>query len=240
MNSDIQQYMPAPGTSEFPVQWTIANTWFGVFLLVLINTAMLALAALGWGAQIMQNAGLILIELAYLLPVVLILAWKRVSWKHIGFGRFDWNSLGLGCALLVVAYSIIIFHNMILFYFGIDSQGNMVFKMFEELESPVWFLIVGTLVAPLVEEIFFRGFLFQGFRSKYGWAPAILLSSAVFAIAHLDPASLIPTFVLGVVLAYVYHRSNSVWPGIVLHFLVNSSSLCLLYSLVQLQKVIPS
>jgi membrane protease YdiL (CAAX protease family) len=66
-----------------------------------------------------------------------------------------------------------------------------------------------------------------------------LLSSAIFGVAHLDLVSLIPTFVLGVVLAYVYHRSNSVWPGIILHFLVNMFGLFSAYVLSQYQGIIP-
>jgi membrane protease YdiL (CAAX protease family) len=95
------------------------------------------------------------------------------------------------------------------------------------------------IVAPFVEEVFFRGFLFQGLRQRYGWIAAMLLSSAIFAVAHLDPVALIPTFVLGNVLAYVYHRSNSVWPGIGLHFLVNGFGLCAAYFVTQYQDLIP-
>ena len=91
----------------------------------------------------------------------------------------------------------------------------------------------------MVEEIFFRGFLFQGFRQKYGWVNAALLSSAIFAAAHLDPVALIPTFVLGIVLAYVYHRSNSLWPGIILHFLVNAFGLCGAYVATRFPGIIP-
>jgi hypothetical protein len=67
----------------------------------------------------------------------------------------------------------------------------------------------------------------------------MLLSSAIFAAAHLDLASLIPTFILGSVLAYMYHRSNSVWPGIILHFLVNALGMCSAYAATQFPNVIP-
>jgi membrane protease YdiL (CAAX protease family) len=112
--------------------------------------------------------------------------------------------------------------------------------MFAELNSPFWFAIVAAVVAPFVEETFFRGFLFQGFRARYGWKVGMVLSSAIFAAAHLDLVVLIPTFILGNVLAYVYHRSNSVWPGIVLHFLVNSFGLCGAYFATYYQNFIPS
>jgi membrane protease YdiL (CAAX protease family) len=127
--------------------------------------------------------------------------------------------------LLIGSYVIIILHNALLFLLGVDTQGENIVKLFAELDSPVWFFIVGAIFAPLVEEIFFRGFLFQGFRERYGWASAMLLSAAIFALAHLDLVVLIPTFILGCLLDYVFHRSNSIWPGILLHFLVNSFGL---------------
>jgi membrane protease YdiL (CAAX protease family) len=51
---------------------------------------------------------------------------------------------------------------------------------------------------------------------------------------------LIPTFILGCLLAYVYHRSNSVWPGITLHFLVNAFGLAGAYFATQYQNMIPT
>ena len=147
--------------------------------------------------------------------------------------------LGLGCGLLVGAYLVILLHNLILLGLGIDTQGESILRLIEMLESPVWFFLVGVVFAPFVEEIFFRSFLFQGFRQNYGWKRATLLSSAVFAAAHLDPASLIPTFVLGMVLAYLFHKSNSVWPGMILHFLVNAFGLWGAYFATHYQNLIP-
>jgi membrane protease YdiL (CAAX protease family) len=138
--------------------------------------------------------------------------------------------MGLGCSLLIAGYMIIILHNIILMALGVDTQGDSIMKMFAGLDTLFWFFLAGVVLAPLVEEVFFRGFLFQGFRQRYGWVAAMLISSAIFALAHVDPVSFIPTFVLGSVLAYVYHRSNSVWPGVILHFLVNAFGLCAAYA----------
>jgi hypothetical protein len=224
---------------EYTVPWKASDNWVGVILLILIDALLLVIIWQGIGKQIAQNAGVIFLELAYLLPVVVIFAWRRIHWKHLGFGSFDWNTMGLGCGLLIASYVIILLHNLILMALGIDTQGEDILKAFASLESPVWFIIVGVLFAPLVEEIFFRGFLFQGFRQRYGWINSMLLSSAIFAAAHLDLASLIPTFILGSVLAYMYHRSNSVWPGIILHFLVNALGMCSAYVATQFPNVIP-
>lgn len=220
------QPVPTPESPEYFVPWGIIDTWIGVLLLALLNASLLVIVLQDPRPELMQSAALILIQLAFLLPLVLIFTWRRISWKHLGFGKFDWNTLGLGCSLLIASYVIIIIHNLILMALGIDTQGEAILKFFENLESPVWFFLVGAVFAPIVEEIFFRGFLFQGFRQNYGWITAMILSSVIFAAAHLDLVALIPTFILGCVLAYMYHRSNSVWPGVILHFLVNAFGLC--------------
>jgi len=224
----------------YSVPWSVGDTWLGVVLLVLLSVGMLVAVFMGINAQFMQNIGVLFLEMIYILPIALIFLWRRIHWKYLGFGKFTLDVIGIGCGLLIGGYAIIIAHNALLYAFGIEAQGDQIFDIFDQLESPIWFFITGAVIAPIVEEIFFRGFLFQGFRQKYGWMPAVFLSSAIFGAAHLDPVSLIPTFVLGCVLAYVYHRSNSVWPGILFHAAINSFSLCAVYVLSQYPGLIPS
>ena len=101
-------------------------------------------------------------------------------------------------------------------------------------------MIVGVIFAPIVEEIFFRGFLFQGFRQRYGWIGGLLISAVIFAAAHFDLVAFLPTFLLGALLAYIYPRSNSVWPGIILHILNNGFALCAALAATRLSEFIPS
>jgi uncharacterized protein len=231
MSIDLQQPASLPDPSNDAVPWTIFDTWLGVGMLAVIDAILFIITLQSLRrAELAQSAAVILLELAYLLPVLLIFAWKRIHWKHLGFRLFEPKVLGLGCGLLIGGYAIILLHNLVLLRLGIDTQGEAILQLMEMLESPVWFFLVAVVFAPFVEEIFFRGFLFQGLRQKYGWVRAILLSSVIFAVAHLDPASLIPTFILGVVIAYLFHRSNSIWPGIILHFFVNGTSLCAIFA----------
>jgi len=225
---------------ERSIPWSAMESWIGVLLLVLLNVVLILFVTGGSGAQLAQSALIVFAELAYVLPVVIILAWKRISWKYLGFGKFSWSTMAIGCGMLVVGYGIIIVHNIILTLLGVDPQGKEIFDIFNSIDSPVWLFIAAAIVAPVVEEIFFRGFLFQGFRKRYGWMPALLLSSFIFATAHLDLASLIPTFILGIILTYMYHRSNSLWPGIIVHFLINATSTLAVYFLTQFPGLIPS
>lgn len=239
MNSEANPPVPAPEPVIYSVPWKPIDNWIGVILLGIIDGVLFGLAQLGERGQFAQSGLLVFIQLTFLLPVIIIFAWRRVSWSSLGLGKFDWGTLGIGCGLLIASYGIILVHNLILTGLGIDTQGEEITELFGMLDSPIWFFLVGAILAPLVEEIFFRGFLFQGFRATYGWTRAMLISSAIFAVAHLDPVALIPTFILGCLLAYLYHRTNSIWPPVIIHVLVNSFGLCSAYFVTRYPDIFP-
>jgi len=83
------------------------------------------------------------------------------------------------------------------------------------------------LVAPLVEEIIFRGFLFQTFLYRLRPVAAVGLSAILFAGTHLawDPQTFLPLFCLGMVSAYMYLSSRSLIPCILLHAGYNAAIL---------------
>jgi membrane protease YdiL (CAAX protease family) len=243
MNSEIQP-VPTPVPQGEPVKysvpWKPIDNWIGLLLLAVIYGGLLWLAVNSDRSRLVQSGLLVIVQLSFLLPLAIIFAWRKVSWKSLGFGKFDLATLGIGCGLLIAGYAFILLHNGILMLLGVETQGEQITQLFGNLSSPVWFFIVGAILAPLVEEMFFRGFLFQGFRARYGWVPGLLLSSAIFGIAHLDPVALVPTFILGCVLAYMYQRSNSIWPGVIFHTMINSLGLCAAYLATQYPNLIPS
>lgn len=237
---------PEPGRTQWDaspkraVSWSAWESWISVLLLILVNVGLLLFARKGSGLQLAQSPSVVLAELAYILPVVIITGWKRIPWKELGFGKFRAGTMSIGCGMLFVGYGIIIVHNAVLARLGIAPQGKELFDIIKSLDTPVWLFLAAVIVAPIVEEIFFRGFLFQGFRKQYGWIPALLLSSFIFAAAHLDLASFVPTFILGLILGYMYHDSDSVWPGILLHFMINATSVLSIYFIIQFPNLIPS
>jgi membrane protease YdiL (CAAX protease family) len=78
------------------------------------------------------------------------------------------------------------------------------------------------LLPAICEEIAFRGFILNGLRSRFHPWTAILLSSFLFALSHLNVFQFIPSFVLGVVLGLLAVRSSSVLPGMLFHLLHNT------------------
>ena len=73
------------------------------------------------------------------------------------------------------------------------------------------------LWTPFTEELFFRGFVFTGLVPRLGIGWAIMVSAVVFSLFHVDPRVMLPIFVTGALLAWLYHRTGSLWPSIAVH-----------------------
>lgn len=82
-------------------------------------------------------------------------------------------------------------------------------------------LVLVVLVAPLVEEVVFRGVLLSGMIRRFGSAAGIGITAAIFAAVHLDPWRTIPLAFLGVVLGFLAWQGRSVWPAFIAHGMVN-------------------
>jgi len=85
-------------------------------------------------------------------------------------------------------------------------------------------LLLAVFVAPICEEVLFRGFMFAGFLRAMPLPVAICLSAFIFGAAHGDLASFPVLFCIGILLALIRWRTGSLWPGIILHLLNNSLS----------------
>lgn len=95
--------------------------------------------------------------------------------------------------------------------------------------NPFWPLLIHSIVyisvAPIIEEIIFRGCFYPPLRQKFGAKLAIVTSSIIFSIWHLGAGlnGLIDIFIIGVLLAYVYEKTRSLIPPIIAHGIVNGS-----------------
>jgi membrane protease YdiL (CAAX protease family) len=85
-------------------------------------------------------------------------------------------------------------------------------------------VIAAVIAAPLCEEIVFRGYLYAVAKRFAGpWAAGIC-SALVFAAAHGSLAALLPLFVFGCVLAFIYEKTGSLWAPIAVHFCFNAAT----------------
>jgi len=84
-------------------------------------------------------------------------------------------------------------------------------------------VLVTCVLAPVVEEMLFRGVVLRGFLQRYARWEAILLSAILFGFAHLNLYQFVAAFILGVIAGWLYERSRSLIPCIGLHAAYNSA-----------------
>ena len=87
-------------------------------------------------------------------------------------------------------------------------------------------ILVG-IVGPIAEEIFFRGYVLPGLINRFGIVGALIISSLIFGFFHVDPGAIVPTFVLGLALGWVYLKTGSIWPAVFAHGLHNTFAVLL-------------
>ena len=213
-----------PEVASIPtVPWTTRDTWFAAGALFLI----MFLMALGVFLFPDIEIGLLLVggELLLLIPVWWLGIKKyNISWSWLGLRKFSLNSLALGCGLMVISWGLNVVYGLFLSLFSLSIQQDFS-VLFTDMSSAWGILFGGAIVAPVVEEIIFRGFIFAGLRTRYGWVKAALISSALFSVIHFQPTAFLPIMVLGMIFAYLYQRSGSIWPAIIMHLSSNAIAL---------------
>ena len=209
------------------IPWTIRDVWLGVGFSGLWLVISLAVWFILRHSGLNINAGLFIAsaESALLGPVWWLTIRKyKAGWKSLGFREFRWGMVGLGCGLMILSSIFNLIYSRFLAVFNLRPQVDLV-PVFEELSSPWWLLAAGVVIAPMTEEIFFRGFLFGGLWKKYHWQKAAVINSALFALMHLQATAMLPIFILGYIFSYLYYRSSSIWPGILMHVATNALGL---------------
>ncbi|MGE4357280.1 MAG: lysostaphin resistance A-like protein [Candidatus Omnitrophota bacterium] len=85
------------------------------------------------------------------------------------------------------------------------------------------------IIGPVIEEVFFRGFCYPALRKRFGPLKAMFLVSFFFALLHMNVIGFLPIFTLGLLLVYLYEKTNSLISPIGLHILHNSLILYLIF-----------
>ncbi|MBB3056180.1 CPBP family intramembrane glutamic endopeptidase [Mucilaginibacter gotjawali] len=103
-------------------------------------------------------------------------------------------------------------------------------KVFEESFTKEIFSIINVVIAaPILEEILCRGIILRGLLKNYTPYTAILISATLFGALHLNPWQAIPAFLAGLFIGWVYYKTQSVIPGIIIHTTINSIAMLFLF-----------
>jgi membrane protease YdiL (CAAX protease family) len=149
--------------------------------------------------------------------------------QMLGFRSFNWpNALfWLLLSFLAVCFVNFLYHLFIqTFHLSmLTIEQDVLAQGFSQPLTVYSTLIASIVFSPVCEEVFFRGFLLMGLaRVMPAWL-AIVISSFLFGVAHFESLSSLPVlFFVGLTLGFLRWHTRSIWPGILLQLLINSSA----------------
>jgi membrane protease YdiL (CAAX protease family) len=173
-------------------------------------------------------------EVMFAAAVLLLANHRGLTLRDLGFRRPDrWGPMGVavaGAYAIMIGYGLLI---TLLQQLGVDTslidQGNDIpnVDIYGTHAIVVLMIVYGlavVVVAPLAEEIFFRGLIFRALAGIWpSWA-AIAASGIAFGAFHLNVSVILPFSLVGMLFAWCFRQSRSLWVSIGAHFIFNTVS----------------
>jgi uncharacterized protein len=163
----------------------------------------------------------IIVPISYILTIQYLVKSSSLSIKeYVSFKNFPLAMLWfLVFAPLIYVLNVQI--NELIFRF-VEPGGYFYDMLMGLAEVSFSTVVLVLLVAPVFEELLFRGVILPAFLSQYSQKMSVALSSILFSLYHINPYQFLPTFILGVTVSIVFIRSRSVILCILFHMLYNS------------------
>lgn len=228
--------------------WDLRDGVILVLSLVLLHVAWIAFAPAlrpwieehGWRETsayvVLQSA---LFHWTGLALVIVLLRVRRIPWRS----AFGWSARSSlknalrGMLLLLGTMPLLMFYTLIYHVFleALHQQPSLqdvTSAIAEESAVPmqVYFAFLAVVLAPLFEEILFRGVALPVLAQRYGVGRAVLGVSLVFALIHGHIPSLVPLFLLSVALCLAYIYTESIITPMVMHSVFNAMTVTVLLS----------
>ena len=241
-----QSAAPRPGGSGPPKVWSLGDVVrvviVGLFAAYLVPVMQGLLR--GWAGRAVGDLHLwMLISMAAvdgaaLLLIVGLASSKARRWRAaIGWRTRGWLRDGrrgiLAYLTLVPALTVamLVVINLAAWLRYTPPPEPLLGLFLNESRRPV--LLVATLfvclLGPLVEEVVFRGVLYAALRRRWGVRWSLIVSGGCFAALHTNPVGLLPIWLLGGALAYLYETTGSLVPSITLHAIHNTTLIAVLW-----------
>lgn len=221
------------------VPWRIRDV--GLVLLVTILTPVFVIILI----QLLQGLGLpssinnivkndqitgAIVELSTLAAELGMLAWLlhkyHANLKTLGFQKFSiWRfALWVLTTLVILSISVTVIFTLVTWLVpSFDAnEAQDVALQYGSGGLGLWLsFVAAVLVAPIVEELYFRGMILPVFMRRFGTFFGIFTTSLLFALLHFQPNVVLYTFVLAILLAIVRLRLKSIIPSMLLHGINN-------------------
>ncbi len=228
----------AENRRELNIKWNVRDVSLSIIILILFLAAIYfgasRLFAAITGREVLRITAMddLSFSVLYGIQVFLMLGvvwffaifWRKSSLKDLGLNYYSiWKTIWYSFLSLIVIFVLSFLYVFLMnTLFGIEAPPSQVDQLIMEGDiSSSILLVVIVLVAPVAEEIFFRGYLYSAFKKAWGVGAGLFLSSLLFALAHMELYSFVPIFVIGWILAYIFEKTKSLFPIIFLHAAYN-------------------
>jgi membrane protease YdiL (CAAX protease family) len=189
--------------------------WWSVGIFVVLMPALLMPTMRLFAADGMLSLLAAFFGSALLALAVATFPLGRRAFKALGFRAVGWRPIVLGT---LAAFAISIGVTQL----GVEPEGvKQAMETVREQSLFVPGLLLMGVLAPLTEELVFRGLLYGWLAGLWGTTAAWLLSSLCFAAAHVELAHVLLVLPLGLWLGWLRRRTDSLWPSLVAHMLNN-------------------
>jgi len=191
------------------------------------TVALVSLLRSGFGIHLRVGVRVLIVDTALLGSLLPLRRRRGLSHDDLGLRAVPAaESIGLG-VLALIAYGLIAVFWVILVRpkTGADALANV---KGEGTGDVVLAIVAVAAIAPIVEEVFFRGLLYRSLRNRLSILPAALLAGALFGLVHISgyPLDTLPLkAAFGVIACLLYERTGSLLPGIVLHSIGDASAI---------------
>jgi len=228
-----------------PVRWGIADIFkvailfFTAFYLVNILELICRTKTSSRNLLMIFNTSFLDI-LVFCIIVYFVIIKYRQGWAALGLSMKNWlRGVFLGITgyitILPLFLLIVLLIARVSGYFDYQPPVHPLVNIFFKEANPFILggvIVLAVLVAPVIEEIVFRGFIYSALKKRTGVTLAIIVTSVFFSLLHMSIFSFLPIFFLGIVLAYLYEKTGLLISSITLHVIHNS----LLISMILLVK----
>ena len=221
---------PSPSGAAAPPPWDGADAALGALAAVVATFVAVIIVSLALQGDDEAASGAILqLALTGALNVVFIgIVWglavrrRGASWSDLGMRRWGGGALWAIPAAVVVMLAIVVAYGVVIDALGWQEEIEL--EIFNDRRIGVLAAAsaLAIIAAPVVEELFFRGFVMQGLTRHMTPVKAALLSSVLFALAHVRPVTYAPIFLIGLVLAFVFLKTRSLPLAMAAHAIYNA------------------
>lgn len=220
---------------ELRVPWTIADIFKGIGLLFLTNIIAGGLIfAFNLVLHFNESSLMMILTLvSFVLTILIVWIFSvrkyRSDYRLLGL-RIDKSPTQIPAIILAVTAVFIVENLYALILFTVtkmEAPQQEIFDIFGNNLAMAIFVVA--ILAPVSEELFFRGFVYSALRNKLGVTKAVMLSAAIFSFFHLIPLLFIPLMVIGVALALLYEYKKSLVTPIIMHAFNNLTAVFILY-----------